>query len=90
MIKYNLILLFKLQLLLGQTQYANITVTTTTQTKLTKTTTSLSTITTTTKTPSNWFSYFPTKETTLKFGNNCSYGTVYNGNNCDGKVSIGN
>jgi hypothetical protein len=63
--------------------------TTITTTKITKITTTTTTKTTTrTKTittATGWFSYFPTEETTLKFDNNCTYGTVYNGNTCDGK-----
>jgi hypothetical protein len=77
MIKNILILLLKLQLLLGQTQYAIITDTTTIQTTLTTITTTLSVIKTATTTID------------FEFDSNCTYGTVYNGNNCDGKVSIG-
>ena len=30
-----------------------------------------------------------TEITTVAYDNICTYGTVYNGNNCDGKINIG-
>jgi hypothetical protein len=92
MVKYNLILLIKIQLLFGQTQYENLNFTATTKTALTGIITTLSVIrkstTTTTTITSDWLTYSPTEETTLTFNNNCTYGSVFNGYSCDGKYLL--
>jgi hypothetical protein len=41
-----------------------------------------------TKSNSFQYLYFPTELTAPKYQNNCTYGTVYNGNACDGKISM--
>jgi hypothetical protein len=91
MINYNLILLIKIQLLLGQTQYEYFNFTATTKTAFTKIITTLSVIrksTTTTTITSDWLTYSPTEDTTLTFNNNCTYGSVFNGYSCDGKYLL--
>ncbi len=41
-----------------------------------------------TKSDSFQYLYFPTEVTTRKYQNNCTYGTVYNGNTCDSETSM--